>query len=113
VKILYNSLKGDDFMTLNFFLKNYDFNEYEVKKIYIKNNKLYFDILMPIHLDLIANGYRPELDMIQEKTFVFACLEKNQVFPKNTKIEFSENSIFLNEKEIRITLSLVHILEQN
>ena len=97
-------------MTLDFFLKNYDFNEYEVKKIYIEKNKLYIDAVMPIHLDLIANGYRPELDMAQEKTFVFHCEEEDTKYPKNTKIEFKDNSIFLNGKEIKITLSLVEIL---
>ena len=97
-------------MTLDFFLKNYDFNEYEVKKIYIEKNKLYIDVVMPIHLDLIANGYRPELDMLQEKTFVFHCEEKDTKYPKNTKIEIKDNSIFLNGKEIKITLSLVEIL---
>lgn len=100
-------------MTLDFFLKNYDFNEYEVKKIYIQKNKLYFDVVMPIHLDLIANGYRPELDMTQEKTFVFHCDESDKEISKNAKIEFKDSSVFLDGKEIKITLSLVDILEQN
>ena len=30
----------------NIIEKNYDFNEYEVKKIYIQKNKLYFGVLI-------------------------------------------------------------------
>ena len=60
-----------DIMTLDFFVNNYDINDFKIKKADIKDNKLYLDINYDIYLELIANGYRPEMDMNVDKTFIF------------------------------------------
>ena len=97
-------------MTLDFFLQNYKIEEFSINKIYVKNNKLYINLSMPIHLDLIANGYRPELDMMQEKTFVFYVLFNDIEYNKNSNVRFEKEYIFINKDKIRITLSKVDIL---
>ena len=99
-------------MTLDFFLQNYDLNEYTINKVFIKNNKLYLDLTMPIHLDLIANGYRPELDMTQEKIFIFSVDYKDKVYSSDSKIIFQKDYVFINDDKIKITLSQVVIQEQ-
>lgn len=97
-------------MTLEFFLTNYEINEFEVKKIYVKDNKLFLDLIMPIHLDLIANGYRPELDLKQEKTFIFYVDSIDKIYAKEAKITFTKDDIFINKDRLKITLSKVDIL---
>ncbi len=99
-------------MTLDFFLKHYDLSEYTINKVYIKNNKLYLDMTMPIHLDLIANGYRPELDMMSKCVFVFYVEHFDKKFTPNSLIEFNKEYVYINNEEIKITLSQVDILEQ-
>ena len=97
-------------MTLAFFIDNYKIDDYVVNKIYVKEKKLYLDVTMPIHLDLIANGYRPELDMMQEKTFVFYVDSLDMEYDKNSNISFSLDNIFINKDRLKITLSKVDIL---
>lgn len=97
-------------MTYDFFLQNYTISDYIINKIYVKDNKLYIDLTMPIHLELIANGYRPELDMTQEKTFIFFVEGKNKSYKKNSMILFEEDTIFINKDKLKITLSKVDIL---
>ena len=97
-------------MTLDFFIENYKIDDFVVNKIYVKNNKLYLDVTMPIHLDLIANGYRPELDMMQEKTFVFYVDSLDMEYDKNSNIIFNLDNIFINKDKLKITLSKVDIL---
>ena len=97
-------------MTLDFFIENYEIDDFVINKIYVKNNKLYLDVTMPIHLDLIANGYRPELDMMQEKTFVFYVDSLDMEYDKNSNIIFNLDNIFINKDKLKITLSKVDIL---
>ena len=97
-------------MTLDFFIENYKIDDFVINKIYVKNNKLYLDVTMPIHLDLIANGYRPELDMMQEKTFVFYVDSLDMEYDKNSKIIFNIDNIFINKDKHKITLSKVYII---
>ena len=97
-------------MTLAFFIDNYKIDDYVVNKIYVKEKKLYLDVTMPIHLDLIANGYRPELDMTQEKTFIFYVDSLDIEYDKNSNISFSLDNIFINKDRLKITLSKVDIL---
>lgn len=97
-------------MTLDFFTSNYDITEFEIKKIYVLDSKLYLDLVMPIHLDLIANGYRPELDMTQEKTFIFYVDYMNKTYSKDSKVVISNDYIFIDKDKLKITLSKVDIL---
>lgn len=96
-------------MTYEFFKENYDVSDFEIKKIEVKNNKLYLSLIMNIHLDLIANGYRPELDLDQEKTFVFSVDYKDYIFQKDVSLRFEKESIFIDNVELKITLSAVDI----
>ena len=50
-------------MTLDFFYNNYNFDDIDINKIYIKDNKLYIFGIYNVYLELIANGYRPEMNM--------------------------------------------------
>lgn len=77
-------------MTLDFFVSNYNIDDFDIKKIYIKNNKLYLKAIYNVYLELIANGYRPEMNMDIEKTFVFECDYEDKVF-KSKNIEVVEN----------------------
>ena len=97
-------------MTLDFFTSNYDITEFEIKKIYVLDSKLYLDLVMPIHLDLIANGYRPELDMKQEKTFVFYVTASDKTYNKNAKVKIDKDYILIGNDKLKITLSKVDIL---
>ena len=99
-------------MTLDFFLEHYDVGEYVMNKLYIKNNKLYLDMTMPIQLDLIANGYRPELDMMSNCVFIFYVEHVDKKFTQNSIIEFHKEYVYINNEEIKITLSQVDVLEQ-
>lgn len=64
-------------MTLEFFYNNFNLNEIAISKAYVKENKLYLALNMSAHLDLIANGYRPALDMDIIKTFIFCVNHKD------------------------------------
>ncbi len=67
-------------MTLDFFLKNYSLDDLEVKKMFIKDNKLNLVVKYNVYLELIANGYRPEMNMDVEKTFIFNTKHDNHTF---------------------------------
>lgn len=97
-------------MDYKFFMDNYDLNDMEIKRIEVKDNKLYLSISMNVYLDLIANGYRPSMDFNQEKTFVFSVDYKDHVFSKNSKISISDEAILIGNNELKITLSVVDII---
>ncbi len=78
-------------MTLDFFLNNYKLEELEINKIFIKNNKLKIVVKYNVYLELIANGYRPEMNMDIDKTFIFDVDYKNHNF-KSTNIEILDYS---------------------
>ncbi len=67
-------------MTIDFFLKNYNLSDLDIKKIFVKENKLYIKADYNVYLELIANGYRPEMNLDMEKTFVFGCEYKDHHF---------------------------------
>lgn len=58
-------------MTLDFFYENYDLEDLEVKSAFVKNNRLVLDVIVVAKLELIANGYRPEMDVEHEIEFSF------------------------------------------
>ena len=96
-------------MTLDFFIENYNLEDFTINNVYVKNKKLYLDVIMPIHLDLIANGYRPELNMMQEKTFIFYVDYEDIEYDANSTIKVSLEYIFINKDKLKITLSKVDI----
>ena len=97
-------------MTYEFFKDNYDINDMEIKSIEVKDKKLYLSLSMNIYLDLIANGYRPVMDFNQEKTFVFLVDYNDYIFPLDSKILFKNDSILIENRELKITLSTVDII---
>ena len=105
-----------DFMTLDFFYNNYDLKSLDIKKVEIKDNKLIIDVIVNAHLELIANGYRPELEVDHDIVFTFNYEGLNKVY-KNPKIyEFSYNdnalTIVINEDKLIIKDNIV-IVKQN
>lgn len=64
-------------MTVDFFLKAYDFNEFKIEKAVLKNGLLKIYVTINAHLDLIANGYRPELDVDYDAIFGFLVDKDN------------------------------------
>ena len=103
-------------MTLDFFVSNYNIDDFDIKKIYIKNNKLYLKAIYNVYLELIANGYRPELEVDHDIVFTFNYEGLNKVY-KNPKInEFSYNdnalTIVINEDKLIIKDNIV-IVKQN
>lgn len=60
-------------MTLDFFYNNYNFDDIDIKKVYIENNKLYIEGVYNVYLELIANGYRPEMNVAYDNVFMFDC----------------------------------------
>lgn len=97
-------------MTYSFFKENYDLSDMEIKKIEVKNNKLYLSLIMNIHLNLIANGYRPEMNFNQEKTFIFSVDYKDYVFKSNSSITLKDDAIIIGNNELKITFSEVDII---
>jgi len=93
-------------MTLDFFANNYNLGDFDIKKIYIKDNKLYLKAVYNVYLELIANGYRPEMNMDVEKTFVFLCNHIDKAF-KSKNIEVIEKKI--NELVIKVDNELLDL----
>ena len=94
-------------MTLDFFVNNYNLSDFDIKKIYIDNNKLYVIAKYNVYLELIANGYRPEMNMDVEKTFVFDCKHDNIAFKSKTiEIkEFKDNILYIKINNVDLALT--------
>ena len=75
-------------MSIEFFVNNYSLEDNKTVKAVIKDNQLSLYIVMNIHLELIANGYRPEMD-----------LDITNVFTSNTKFTDKE---YNDEIDIKI-----------
>lgn len=90
-------------MTIEFFCKNYDVNDLCIKKAYIANNKLYLVTVLQPHLDLIANGYRPSLDMSIEKTFIFDVIYEDEVFEGVRSISIDSTALTINDNKINLS----------
>ena len=69
-------------MTLKFFYENYKLNDLDISSVYVRNNKLYISLNMQIYLELIANGYRPELDVESSKVFIFNIDHQDVIIKK-------------------------------
>lgn len=66
-------------MTVDFFVKSYDFSEFKIKNAILENGLLEVYVTINAHLDLIANGYRPSLDLDYDTVFVFSVSESEDV----------------------------------
>ena len=58
-------------MTSLFFSESYNPDDFNIIDIKIKDNNLIMKVIMNTYIELIANGYRPEMDISQTKTFIF------------------------------------------
>jgi len=98
-------------MTLKFFIENYDFNDFEIDNVVIKDNNLKLYAKINAHLELIANGYRPEFDVIQNSLFIFKTNHKNHKFrsPFNVSIIEYNNT----EAILKINDEIIKILDEN
>ena len=81
-------------MTLEFFYTNYDISDIEIKKLYVKNNQLFLVGKYNVYLELIANGYRPEMNMDLDKTFIFNVNHPDHKFKTNNVKLINENNNF-------------------
>lgn len=96
-------------MTVDFFIKNYDLTDFCINSAYIENNKLYLVVVLQPHLDLIANGYRPSLDMLVEKTFVFDVKLKDSIFTAPFSISIDKATIIVNGSRVELASDILYI----
>jgi len=87
-------------VTLDFFYDNYDLKNSEIKSALIKDNKLIINVNVVAHLELIANGYRPELDVNHEIEFTFDYVGNDKIY-KNPVVE----DVKFNDSKLNITLN--------
>lgn len=87
-------------MNLKFFYDNYKLDDIEVNNIHIKDNKLYLNIISNAHLELIANGYRPEMDVDYKNTFIFDINHPNKKYKNLLEIKYDNKLIFNIDNEI-------------
>ena len=94
-------------MTGKFFFENYDLNDLDINNIYIKDNKLYLDVRMEGTIPLIANGYRPEMDIDERRTFIFNVKHNDKKYSNNISMIYKDNLIFNIDGEEIITFENV------
>ena len=90
-------------MTCKFFFENYDLNDLDINNIYIKDNKLYLDVRMEGTIPLIANGYRPEMDIDERRTFIFNVEHEDKKYSNNNiSMDYKDCLIFnIDNEEIK------------
>ena len=81
-------------MTLDFFMNNYNLLDFKINKAKLIDYKLYLDINYDVYLELIANGYRPEMNMDLDKTFIFNVNHPDHKFKTNNVKLINENNNF-------------------
>ena len=103
-------------MTLDFFIKSYNFDDFDILNIELSNYTLKVEVNLQTHLDLIANGYRPELEMVMDKTFIFKNVNVEKLsFEKPYSIniiEYDNEKLSINvcNKELVINCINVEII---
>lgn len=98
-------------MRHEFFYKNYDLYDANIIKMEIVDKKLYLKLSENTHLELIANGYRPELDCDYIHTYIFDVENSNHKF-KNHKIDkydFKDNKLLFIVDGIEILFTSLEI----
>lgn len=100
-------------MNLKFFYDNYRLDDIQVNSIYIKDNKLYLNVIQNAHLELIANGYRPEMNVDYNNTFIFSVEHHNHKYNndavKEIKYEDNKLAFVLNDEELVISNNEVEV----
>ena len=88
-------------MTLKFFYDNYKYEEMDINKVYIENNQFHLLFSMDVKLELIANGYRPEMDVEYDNEFVFLVNHENKKYKPSDliRIEYNDGLIFKFKNE--------------
>ncbi len=83
-------------MTVDFFIKAYDFDNFEIKKAVLNNYELTIYVTTVAYLELIANGYRPELNVNYDTAFTFKVTKENDIISnyENFKCVY-DNKYFL------------------
>lgn len=92
-------------MTLRFFFENYNLQELNIIDVYSKNKTLSLKIALDTHLELIANGYRPEMNL--ENIFTFNFEVDNDVFVSKP---YKVNEYKFEANRIIITINLSKII---
>ena len=88
-------------MTLKFFSDNYKYEEMDINKVYIENNQFHLLFSMDVKLELIANGYRPEMNVEYDNEFVFLVNHENKKYKPSDliSIEYNDGLIFKFKNE--------------
>ena len=84
-----------DIMTLDFFYNNYKLSDMEIKKIFIKDNKLHLCFTQVAYLELIANGYRPEMDVEYNNEFIFDINHSDIAYKNDDLIDICCHNYFV------------------
>ncbi len=103
-------------MTLKFFCDNYDLKDYEIKACEIKDGKLTLDVNVIAYLELIANGYRPELEVSHEINFIFEIDHEDYKFKKPVfeSEVYKDGILYLNisGKELKIEKDYINVVQK-
>lgn len=102
-------------MTTSFFYQNYNNNDINIIDFKIIDNNLYLKLEFNTYIELIANGYRPELDLDIKKTFIFKNIKYN-IKPQEKYILndiFYDNHLHLiiNNCDIEVLSNDIDIIE--
>lgn len=100
-------------MNLKFFYDNYKLDDIQVNSIYIKDNKLYLNVIQNAHLELIANGYRPEMNVDYNNIFIFNIEKHNHKYNSESvkEIRYEDNKLIfiLDDEELIISDNVVEV----
>lgn len=104
-------------MTLEFFYNNYDLKNLDINSIEIKDKKLIINVNVIAHLELVANGYRPELEVNHEIEFIFDIDKENKKFNKKIIDDISYSNgvlnILIGSEKLEITNDLVLVKQKS
>lgn len=96
-------------MTLKFFYDNYKLDELDIIDIKINLDSISLIINLHSELELIANGYRPSMDMYTPYLFNLSLANKSNYYIDKPyyikKYEFDDNFIYL---EINNSIFLIN-----
>lgn len=99
-------------MTIDFLISVYNFDELEIINIKLNNNELVVDFKINAHLELIANGYRPELDLDVLERFIFEIENNNYKINKPYDFKIIKDNqyyILLNNNKIKLLSNEVKV----
>jgi len=103
-------------MNIKSFYTAYDLTEVDVLKIYSDKNKLYILLGLESNIELIANGYRPEIDVYYKHMFIFDNYDNDiningNIMISNYKCDNNKLSFIANDKEIIINDCNIEVIE--